>query len=48
MKEYGHFVEVYERGVRAIELSVDLWLHYLSFVREVAQNQEGATNKTRM
>uniref|UniRef100_A0A915AYC5 Pre-mRNA-processing factor 39 n=1 Tax=Parascaris univalens TaxID=6257 RepID=A0A915AYC5_PARUN len=47
-KHYDRSLEVYERGVRAIELSVDLWLHYLSFVREVAQSQEGAANKTRM
>lgn len=46
-KHYDRSIEVYERGVAAIELSVDLWRHYLAFVKEIAQHQENALQKTR-
>ncbi|XP_023668618.2 pre-mRNA-processing factor 39-like isoform X2 [Paramormyrops kingsleyae] len=32
--------EVYRRGLQAIPVSVDLWLHYVDFVREVADGAE--------
>ncbi|XP_062324560.1 pre-mRNA-processing factor 39 [Osmerus eperlanus] len=32
--------EVYRRGVQAIPLSVDLWLHYLSFIKENADTSD--------
>lgn len=28
------FPKVYRRGLQAIPLSVDLWLHYLTFIKE--------------
>uniref|UniRef100_A0A672JL84 Pre-mRNA-processing factor 39 n=1 Tax=Salarias fasciatus TaxID=181472 RepID=A0A672JL84_SALFA len=36
-KKHGHIQvaeEVYRRGLQAIPLSVDLWLHYLAFIKE--------------
>ncbi|CAN9507709.1 unnamed protein product [Ophioblennius macclurei] len=36
-KKHGHIQvaeEVYRRGLQAIPLSVDLWLHYLTFIKE--------------
>lgn len=27
-------VQVYRRGLQAIPLSVDLWLHYLTYIKE--------------
>uniref|UniRef100_A0A3P8ZYS7 Pre-mRNA-processing factor 39 n=1 Tax=Esox lucius TaxID=8010 RepID=A0A3P8ZYS7_ESOLU len=35
--------EVYRRGVQAIPLSVDLWLHYLSFIKENADPEDPET-----
>ena len=39
--------QVYERGLEAIPLSVDLWLSYISYVKEIAQGQRQATSKIR-
>uniref|UniRef100_A0A0R3RQ86 Suf domain-containing protein n=1 Tax=Elaeophora elaphi TaxID=1147741 RepID=A0A0R3RQ86_9BILA len=47
-KHYDRCIEVYERGVTAIPLSIDLWLHYIAFVKEVVQHQENAVQKTRL
>uniref|UniRef100_A0A8B9HLV9 Pre-mRNA-processing factor 39 n=1 Tax=Astyanax mexicanus TaxID=7994 RepID=A0A8B9HLV9_ASTMX len=33
--------EVYRRGLQAIPLSVDLWLHYIAFLRENQDNSDG-------
>ncbi|XP_076129041.1 pre-mRNA-processing factor 39 isoform X1 [Alosa pseudoharengus] len=33
--------EVYRRGLQAIPLSVDLWLHYISFLKENQDNTDG-------
>ncbi|VDN54785.1 unnamed protein product [Dracunculus medinensis] len=38
-KHIDRCIEVYERGLAAIPLSVDLWLHYLSFTVEVIHQQ---------
>ncbi|KAK0138340.1 Pre-mRNA-processing factor 39 [Merluccius polli] len=35
--------EVYRRGLQAIPLSVDLWLHYLSFIKENADPADPET-----
>uniref|UniRef100_A0A8C7J4Z8 Pre-mRNA-processing factor 39 n=1 Tax=Oncorhynchus kisutch TaxID=8019 RepID=A0A8C7J4Z8_ONCKI len=35
--------EVYRRGVHAIPLSVDLWLHYLSFIKDNADPEDPET-----
>ncbi|KAJ3606207.1 hypothetical protein NHX12_025727 [Muraenolepis orangiensis] len=35
--------EVYRRGLQAIPLSVDLWLHYLSFIKENADPADPQT-----
>ncbi|EJW87712.1 hypothetical protein WUBG_01382 [Wuchereria bancrofti] len=47
-KHYDRCTEVYERGVTAIPLSVDLWLHYIAFIKEIVQHQENAVQKTRV
>ncbi|KAI7799722.1 pre-mRNA-processing factor 39 [Triplophysa rosa] len=40
--------EVYRRGLQAIPLSVDLWLHYITFLRENQDNSDGeAENRIR-
>jgi len=39
--------QVYERGLEAIPLSVDLWLSYIAYVKEIAQGQRQATAKIR-
>ncbi|MCP9264824.1 hypothetical protein DINM_022984 [Dirofilaria immitis] len=44
--EKAHWV--YERGVTAVPLSVDLWLHYISFIKEIVQHQDNAVQKTRL
>lgn len=33
-------LEVYERGVRGIAHSVDLWMYYCSFINEKSQDQD--------
>uniref|UniRef100_A0A673W7I7 Pre-mRNA-processing factor 39 n=1 Tax=Salmo trutta TaxID=8032 RepID=A0A673W7I7_SALTR len=35
--------EVYRRGVQAIPLSVDLWLHYMSFIKDNADHEDPET-----
>uniref|UniRef100_V9KFW1 Pre-mRNA-processing factor 39 n=1 Tax=Callorhinchus milii TaxID=7868 RepID=V9KFW1_CALMI len=35
--------EVYRRGLQAIPLSVDLWLHYISFLKETLDNSNAET-----
>ncbi|KAM3717272.1 Pre-mRNA-processing factor [Dirofilaria immitis] len=47
-KHYDRCIEVYERGVTAVPLSVDLWLHYISFIKEIVQHQDNAVQKTRL
>ncbi|KAL7888282.1 hypothetical protein AOLI_G00032560 [Acnodon oligacanthus] len=40
--------EVYRRGLQAIPLSVDLWLHYIAFLRENQDTSDGeAENRIR-
>ncbi|XP_076874044.1 pre-mRNA-processing factor 39 [Brachyhypopomus gauderio] len=40
--------EVYRRGLQAIPLSVDLWLHYITFLRENQDTSDGeAENRVR-
>uniref|UniRef100_A0A8C1S2V0 Pre-mRNA-processing factor 39 n=1 Tax=Cyprinus carpio TaxID=7962 RepID=A0A8C1S2V0_CYPCA len=40
--------EVYRRGLQAIPLSVDLWLHYITFLRENQDTSDGeAENRIR-
>uniref|UniRef100_A0AAY4BY25 Pre-mRNA-processing factor 39 n=1 Tax=Denticeps clupeoides TaxID=299321 RepID=A0AAY4BY25_9TELE len=40
--------EVYRRGLQAIPLSVDLWLHYITFLKENQDNSDGeAENRIR-
>uniref|UniRef100_A0A0N5ARA7 Suf domain-containing protein n=1 Tax=Syphacia muris TaxID=451379 RepID=A0A0N5ARA7_9BILA len=46
-KHYERTIEVYERGVSAVGLSVDLWLHYLSYAQEIYQHQDNAVQKIR-
>jgi len=33
------YVKVYERGLEAISLSVDLWLSYIAYIKEISQGQ---------
>lgn len=35
--------KVYRRGLQAIPLSVDLWLHYLTFIKENSDNTDPET-----
>lgn len=37
------FVQVFERGVKAISLSIDLWLHYVGFA--IAQSRTNPGNE---
>ncbi|XP_072539802.1 pre-mRNA-processing factor 39 isoform X2 [Salminus brasiliensis] len=50
-KKHGYIQEadeVYRRGLQAIPLSVDLWLHYIAFLRENQDNSDGeAENRIR-
>jgi pre-mRNA-processing factor 39 len=32
--------QVYERGLRAIPLSVDLWMHYINYAAGVWEEEE--------
>lgn len=34
------FMQVYERGVQAIPLSIDLWLSYLTFYKEYVKDSD--------
>jgi hypothetical protein len=40
-------LQIYERGLEAIPLSVDLWLSYIAYVKEIAQGQRQANAKIR-
>ncbi|VDD92816.1 unnamed protein product [Enterobius vermicularis] len=46
-KHYERAIEVYEKGVAAVGLSVDLWLHYLFYIQEIVQHQDNAAEKLR-
>lgn len=39
--------QVFERGLKAIPLSVDLWLHYISFYTTEFSAEENAEDKLR-
>lgn len=39
--------QVYERGLQAIPQSVDLWLSYIGYVKDIARGQRQATSKIR-
>lgn len=43
----GHVcsLKVYRRGLQAIPLSVDLWLHYLTFFKENSDTTDPETNE---
>ncbi|CAB1340004.1 unnamed protein product [Coregonus sp. 'balchen'] len=41
-KKHGN-AQVYRRGVQAIPLSVDLWLHYMSFIKDNADHEDPET-----
>ncbi|VDN05248.1 unnamed protein product [Thelazia callipaeda] len=47
-KHYDRCIEVYERGIMGVPLSVDLWLHFIAFIKEVVQRQENAIQKIRL
>ncbi|XP_034504293.1 pre-mRNA-processing factor 39 isoform X3 [Ailuropoda melanoleuca] len=38
--------EVYRRGLQAIPLSVDLWIHYINFLKETVDPGDPETNST--
>ncbi|XP_036202773.1 pre-mRNA-processing factor 39 isoform X2 [Myotis myotis] len=38
--------EVYRRGLQAIPLSVDLWIHYINFLKETLDPGDSETNST--
>ncbi|NXF99879.1 PRP39 factor, partial [Sakesphorus luctuosus] len=38
--------EVYRRGLQAIPLSVDLWIHYINFLKETLDPNDPETNST--
>ncbi|XP_027523131.1 pre-mRNA-processing factor 39 isoform X1 [Corapipo altera] len=38
--------EVYRRGLQAIPLSVDLWIHYINFLKETLDPADPETNST--
>ena len=40
---FASYPQVYRRGVHAIPLSVDLWLHYLSFIKDNADPEDPET-----
>uniref|UniRef100_A0A183BT97 Suf domain-containing protein n=1 Tax=Globodera pallida TaxID=36090 RepID=A0A183BT97_GLOPA len=46
-KHYEKCLTVFERGLESIPLSVDLWLAYIAYVKEIAQGQRQATSKIR-
>lgn len=46
-KHYEKCLNVYEAGLQAIPLSVDLWLAYIGYVKEIAEGQRQATVKIR-
>ncbi|KAI6189974.1 hypothetical protein M3Y97_00066500 [Aphelenchoides bicaudatus] len=46
-QQYEKALNVYERGVKSIPLSVDLWLGYIGFIKEIGAGQKQATAKTR-
>ncbi|KAK7483566.1 hypothetical protein BaRGS_00025240 [Batillaria attramentaria] len=49
-KKHGDLIkaaEVFERGLKAIPLSVDLWLHYINFNTSEFANEENAEEKLR-
>lgn len=40
--------QVYRRGLQAIPLSVDLWIHYITFLKENQDTSDGeAENRVR-
>nr|XP_005992757.1 PREDICTED: pre-mRNA-processing factor 39 isoform X2 [Latimeria chalumnae] len=39
--------EVYRRGLQAIPLSVDLWIHYVTFLKETMDNGDPETSRIR-
>lgn len=41
------YFQVYERGLREISLSVDLWLSYIAYIKDIAQGQRQADAKIR-
>ena len=38
---------IFQRGVEAIPLSVDLWLHYINFTMQCVKGMDTALEKTR-
>lgn len=44
---YDLMLQVFERGLKAIPLSVDLWLHYINFQTTEFSNEEDAEAKLR-
>lgn len=40
-------VEVYEKGVAAIALSVDLWIAYLAFYKDYVKDSDTAARRVR-
>ncbi|XP_064599898.1 pre-mRNA-processing factor 39-like [Liolophura sinensis] len=47
LEEFDKAEEVFERGLKAIPLSVELWLHYLCFLTEKHVNDPEAVGKIR-
>ncbi|NXM76397.1 PRP39 factor, partial [Serilophus lunatus] len=41
-----HSDEVYRRGLQAIPLSVDLWIHYINFLKDTLDPADPETNST--
>ena len=39
--------KIFQRGVEAIPLSVDLWLHYINFTMQCVKGSDTALEKTR-
>lgn len=46
-KRYEKALNVYERGLREISLSVDLWMSYIAYIKDIAQGQRQADAKIR-
>uniref|UniRef100_A0A914W2K5 Suppressor of forked domain-containing protein n=1 Tax=Plectus sambesii TaxID=2011161 RepID=A0A914W2K5_9BILA len=46
-KHYERCIDVYERGVTAISLSIDVWLSYLAFLKEYSRDKDGKEHKIR-
>lgn len=44
---FPRLLQVFERGLKAIPLSVDLWLHYINFHTTEFSNEEDAEAKLR-